>query len=38
MGFGSLAEAEQATAGLVAQGRKIAIFDNAKRRIIKDLP
>jgi hypothetical protein len=34
-GFNSIAEAEQAAAGLVAQGRKVAIFDLVTGKIVK---
>jgi hypothetical protein len=37
IGFGSIAEAEQAAAGLVAQGRKVAIFDRVTGEIVKPL-
>ena len=33
----SLKEAESATAGLVAQGRKIQIFDYVTKKIVKTL-
>jgi hypothetical protein len=36
-GFNSIAEGEQAATGLVAQGRKVAIFDLVTGRIIKHL-
>jgi hypothetical protein len=37
IGFSSIAEAEQAAAGLVAQGRKVAIFDLVTGRVVKQL-
>jgi hypothetical protein len=36
-GFNSIAEAEQAATGLIAQGRKVAIFDLVMGRIVKQL-
>jgi hypothetical protein len=35
IGFNSIAEAEQAASGLVAQGRKVAIFDKVTGEIVK---
>jgi hypothetical protein len=37
VGFGSIVEAEQAAGHLVAQGRKVAIFDRVTGEIIKRL-
>ncbi len=37
IGFSSIAEAEQAGAGLVAQGRRVAIFDRVTGEIVKRL-
>ena len=36
-GFSSIAEAELAAAGLVAQGGKVAIFDLVTGRVVKQL-
>jgi hypothetical protein len=35
--FGSVAEAEQAATDLVAEGRKVAIFDRVTGEIVKRL-
>jgi hypothetical protein len=37
IGFNSIAEAEQAGGGLVAQGRKVAIFDKVTGEVVKRL-
>jgi hypothetical protein len=37
IGFNSIAEAEQAGAGLVAQGRKVMIFDKVTGETVKHL-
>jgi hypothetical protein len=37
IGFSSVREAEQAGEGLVAQGRKVAIFDRVTGEVVKRL-
>ena len=37
IGFNSIAEAERAGGGLVAQGRKVSIFDKVTGEVVKTL-
>jgi hypothetical protein len=37
IGFNSIVEAEQAGGGLLAQGRKVAIFDKVTGKVVKTL-
>jgi hypothetical protein len=37
IGFSSIAEAEQAGSGLIAQGRKVLIFDKVTGEVVKTL-